>query len=176
MKKTYKVIVQSNTGAEKTVTHNVPEPGLFRGPLKIKAASGLRYELVDVSTGQGSDNIRAKRVGKDLRISFEGRDQVDVMLINYFDHVDAGFSTVIGGTDPGVFFAYLPESGEASSLMGSLREGQASTGMALGGDQLVASGAAVGALVAAAGFGVATLTIKQTDLLIDRPTPSGFND
>jgi hypothetical protein len=152
MKKTYKVIVQSNTGAEKTVTHNVPEPGLFRGPLKIKAASGLRYQLVDVSTGQGPDNIRAKRVGKDLRISFEGRDQVDVMLINYYDHVDAGFSTVIGETDPGVFFAYLPESGEASSLMGSLREGQASTGMALGGDQLVASGAAVGALVAAAGF------------------------
>ena len=149
MKKTYKVIVQSNTGAEKTVTHNVAEPGLFRGPLKIKAAPGARYQLVDVSTGQGPDNIRAKRVGKDLRISFEGRDQVDVMIINYYDHVDAGFSTVIGETDPGVFWAYLPESGEASSLMGSLREGQASTGMALGGDQLVASGAAVGALVAA---------------------------
>ena len=31
-------------------------------------------------------------------------------------------------------------------------------------------------LVTAAGFGVATLTIKQTDLLIDRPTPSGIND
>ena len=149
MKKTYKVIVQSNVGTEKTVAHNVPEPGTFWGPLKIKAAPGARYQLVDVSTGQGPDNIRAKRVGKDLRISFEGRDQVDVMIINYYDHVDAGFSTVIGETDPGVFFAYLPESGEASSLMVSLREGQASTGMALGGDQLVASGAAVGALVAA---------------------------
>ena len=31
-------------------------------------------------------------------------------------------------------------------------------------------------LVAAAGFGVATLTIKQTDLLIDIPMPSGIND
>ena len=29
-------------------------------------------------------------------------------------------------------------------------------------------------LVAAAGFGVATLTIEQTDLLIDRLTPSGL--
>ena len=31
-------------------------------------------------------------------------------------------------------------------------------------------------LVAAAGFGVATLTIKQTDLSMDRFTPLGFND
>jgi hypothetical protein len=46
----------------------------------------------------------------------------------------------------------MPESGESALLMGSLGDGHVSTGMALGGDQVVASGAAVGALVGAAGF------------------------
>lgn len=152
MKKSYKVIVKANQGAEKSTVHDVPEPGSLMGALKIKAQPGARYQLVDNSTGQGPDNIRARRVGKDLRISFEGRLDVDVIITDYYEHVDPGFSTVIGETDPGVFYAYMPESGESALLMGSLGDGHVSTGMALGGDQVVASGAAVGALVGAAGF------------------------
>jgi Bacterial Ig-like domain len=152
MKKSYKVIVKANQGAEKSIVHDVPEPGSQMGALKIKAQPGARYQLLDNTTGQGPDNIRARRVGKDLRISFEGRLDVDVIITDYYEHTDPGFSTVIGETDPGVYYAYMPESGESALLMGSLGDGHVSTGMALGGDQVVASGAAVGALLGAAGF------------------------
>jgi hypothetical protein len=152
MKKSYKVIVKANQGAEKSIVHDVPEPGSLMGALKIKAQPGARYQLVDNTTDQGPDNIRARRVGKDLRISFEGRLDVDVIITDYYEHTDPGFSTVIGETDPGVYYAYMPESGESALLMGSLGDGHVSTGMALGGDQVVASGAAVGALVGAAGL------------------------
>ena len=85
MKNAYKIIVNNAQGSAKTLTHDVPAPGSFWGPLKIKATPGARFQLVDVSTGQGPDNIRVKRVGKDLRISFEGRDKVDVMITDYYE-------------------------------------------------------------------------------------------
>jgi hypothetical protein len=152
MKNSYKVIVKANQGEEKPITHDVPAPGSLWGALKIKATPGTRYQLVDNATGQGPDNIRVKRAGNDLRISFEGRDEADVVISNYYEQTQPGFGAVIGETDPDVYYAYMPESGETAALMGNLPDGASQFGMALGGDQVVASGAAVGALVAAAGF------------------------
>lgn len=152
MKNSYKVIVKAHQGADKPITHDVPAPGSLWGALKIKAAPGARYQLVDNATGQGPDNIRVKRTGNDLRISFEGRDDADVVIANYYEQTEPGFGAVIGETDPDVYYAYMPESGETAALMGNLPDGASQVGMALGGEQVVASGAAVGALVAAAGF------------------------
>lgn len=150
MKNAYKIIVNNAQGSAKTLTHDVPAPGSFWGPLKIKASPGARYQLVDVNTGQGPDNIRVKRMGKDLRISFEGRDEVDVMITDYFDQ--AGNQGLVGEVQAGVLHPYVPESGESSQMLSRLADGANSTGMALGHEQLAASGAAAGALVAAAGF------------------------
>ena len=150
MKNAYKIIVNNAQGSAKTLTHDVPAPGSFWGPLKIKANPGARYQLVDVNTGQGPDNIRVKRVGKDLRISFEGRDNVDVMITDYYEH--AGNESLVGEVEAGVLHAYVPESGDSTQMLSRLTDGAKSTGMALGNEQLAASGAAVGALVAAAGF------------------------
>lgn len=152
MKNSYKVIVKAIQGAEKSTTHDVPAPGSLWGGLKIKATPGVRYQLVDNATGQGPDNIRVKRAGNDLRISFEGRDDADVVISNYYEQTEPGFGAVIGETDPDVYYAYIPESGETAALIGNLPDGVSQVGMALGGEQVVASGAAVGALVAAAGF------------------------
>jgi len=150
MKNAYKIIVNNAQGSAKTLTHDVPAPGSFWGPLKIKATPGARYQLVDVNTGQGPDNIRVKRVGKDLRISFEGRDNVDVMITDYYEH--AGNESLVGEIEAGVLHAYVPESGESTQMLSRLADGANSTGMALGSEQLAASGAAVGGLVAAAGL------------------------
>lgn len=149
MKNAYKIIVNNAQGSAKTLTHDVPAPGSFWGPLKIKANPGMRYQLVDVNTGQGPDNIRVKRVGKDLRISFEGRDTVDVMITDYYEH--AGNESLVGEVEAGVLHAYVPETGDAAQMLSRLTDGAKSTGMALGSEQLAGSGAAVGALVAAAG-------------------------
>lgn len=152
MKNSYKVIVKTQQGAQKNITHDVPAPGSFGGALKIKAAPGARYQLVDNTTGQGPDNIRVQRAGNDLRISFEGRDEADVVISHYYEQTEPNFGAVIGETDPDVYHAYMPESGETAALIGNLSDGASNVGMALGGEQVVASGAAVGALVAAAGF------------------------
>lgn len=152
MKNAYQVIVKANQGAAKSTTHEVPEPGSWWGALKIKAVPGARYQLIDKGTGQGPDNIRVKRAGNDLRISFEGREEADLVITDYYEYTAPGFGAVIGETDPGVYYAYTPESGQTAALMGNLPDGTANVGMALGGDQVVASGAAVGALVAVAGF------------------------
>jgi hypothetical protein len=152
MKNSYKVVVKSNQGNAKTTTHDVPEPGSWWGALKIKAVPGARYQLIDKTTGQGPDNIRVKRVGNDLRISFEGREDADLVISDYYEQTVPGFGAVIGETEPGVYFAYTPELGQTSALMGNLSDGASNIGMALGGEPVAASGAAVGALVAVAGF------------------------
>jgi hypothetical protein len=150
MKNAYKIMVNKAPGSANTLTHDVPAPGSFWGPLKIKATPGARYQLVDVNTGQGPDNIRVKRVGKDLRISFEGRDKVDVMITDYYEQ--AGHESLVGEVEAGVLHPYVPESGESSQMLSRLADGANSTGMALGNEPLAASGAAAAALVAAAGF------------------------
>lgn len=152
MKNSYKVVVKSNQGNAKTVTHDVPAPGSWWGALKIKAVPGARYQLIDNTTGQGPDNIRVKRAGNDLRISFDGREDADLVISDYYEYTEPGFAALIGEADPGVFHAYLPESGQTSALVGNLPDGASDVGMALGGEQVGASGAAVGALVAVAGF------------------------
>lgn len=152
MKNSYKVVVKSNQGNAKTVTHDVPAPGSWWGALKIKAVPGARYQLIDNTTGQGPDNIRVKRAGNDLRISFDGREDADLVISDYYEYTEPGFAALIGEADPGVFHAYLPESGQTSALVGNLPDGASNVGMALGGEQVGASGAAVGALVAVAGF------------------------
>lgn len=152
MKNEYQVIVKSNQGSAKSATHDVPQPGSWWGALKVKAIPGARYQLVDKTTGQGPDNIRVKRAGNDLHISFEGREEADLVITDYYEYTVPGFGAVIGETDPGVFYAYTPESGQTSALMGNLPDGATHIGMALGGDPVAASGAAVGALVAVAGF------------------------
>jgi hypothetical protein len=100
MNTSYQLIVKTPQGAEKPSVHDVPQPGSFFGPLKIKAQSGARYQLVDNTTGQGPDNIRVRRVGQDLRISFEGREDVDVIITHYYESANL---TVIGETAPNVF-------------------------------------------------------------------------
>lgn len=150
MKNAYKIIVKNAQDSAKTLTHDVPAPGSFWGPLKIKAIPGARFQLVDVNTGQGPDNIRVKRVGKDLRISFEGRDTVDVMITDYYEQ--AGNESLVGEVDAGVLRAYVPETGDSAQMLSRLTDGARSAGMALGNAPLAAAGAAAGALVAAAGF------------------------
>lgn len=153
MKNSYKVIVKSNQGNTETTTHDVPAAGSWWGALKIKAQPGARYQLIDNITGQGPDNIRVKRVGPDLRISFEGRDAADLVITRYYDEPETSQGPVVGEVEPGTLHLYVPESGESASLLGNLADGTSSVGMALGSQAVLPSGAAVGGLLAAAGIG-----------------------
>lgn len=148
MKKSYKVKI--NQGSEKSTTVDIPAAA--NQPIKIKSLPAAKYLLVDETTGMAPDNIRVKRIGKDLSVSFSGSNATDLLITDYYENTVAGFNAVIGEVESGVYHAYIPESGAAASTVASLSDGGKSVGMALGGEQVVASGAAVGALLAAAGF------------------------
>ena len=147
MKKSYKVKI--NQGTENATIVDIPASATQ--PVKVKAVTAAKYLLVDETTGMAPDNIRAKRIGKDLSISFTGSSATDLLITDYYENTVAGFNALIGEAETGVYHAYMPESGEASSMVPSLSEGGKFVGMALGGEQL-ATGAAAGALIAASGF------------------------
>jgi hypothetical protein len=149
MKKSYQIIAKSGQGNEHFVTHAVPAQGSFWGALKIKAKPGVHYQLVDLATGQAPDNIRVKRSGKDLRISFEGHENIDAMIIDYYEYM--GNEGLTGESERGALHVYVPESGDSAQLVGRLPDGANSIGMALGQAQWMASSSS-GAMVAAAGF------------------------
>ena len=150
MKNAYKVIVQARQGQAQSTTYELAEQGASRGPLTIKALPGARYQLIDNSTGQGPDNIRVKRVGQDLRISFDGREDADLVMSAYYAEPVAG--AVIGEVGPGSYHAYIPETGETAAMIGNLTDSARSVGMALGGEPLGVTGAAAAGLAVVAGF------------------------
>jgi hypothetical protein len=118
--------------------------------LRIKAAAGVRYQLEDSATGFAPENIRAKRVGNDLRLSMEGSLEADIVIENYYEVMPAGYNAVIGQAESGRFYEYIPESASGAASVQALSPNSSPVGMALGGAEVQDSGAAVGVLAAAA--------------------------
>lgn len=82
MAKQFKVLV--NSGKDQEVqTFNAEQGAGQRGrALEIKAQAGAKYQLVEVGKGKNlaPDNIKAKRVGKNLHLMFEADEQADVVI------------------------------------------------------------------------------------------------
>lgn len=150
MSKTYKIKVNSGQGEAKFV--DIPQVGNTGKPLTVKAVAGGKYQLVDASTGFAPENIRANRVGKNLQVFFEGRNTADLVVEDYYDVTAEGFNALIGEAESGRFYEYIPESAAGNTAVPALADGSRQIGMALGGAEINPSGAAVGALVAAAGL------------------------
>ena len=150
MIKTYKIKVNQGAGEAKFV--DIPQAGVSGQPLSVQAVPGGKYLLMDGSTGYAPENIRASRSGKDLQVFFEGRAQPDLVIEDYYEVAPEGFNGLIGESESGLFYEYIPETALGNSAVPMLADGSTQVGMALGGPEINASGAAVGALVAAAGL------------------------
>ena len=150
MSKTYKIKLNQGQGEAKFL--DIPQAGGAGNALMVKAVAGGKYQLVDASTGYAPENIRAMRSGKNLLVFFEGRNTADLMIENYYDVAPEGFNGLIGEAESGRIYEYIPETAVGFSSVAMLAEGSAQVGMALGGVEVFASGAAVGTLVAAAGL------------------------
>lgn len=107
---------------------------------------------MDPTTGYAPENIRASRSGKDLKVFFEGRTTADLVVQDYYEVAPEGFNGLIGEAESGRFYEYIPESAVGNTAVPLLADGSNQVGMALGGAEINASGAAVGALVAVAGL------------------------
>lgn len=150
MSKSYKIKVNQGGGEAKFV--DIPQVSGGGQTLAVKAVPGGKYQLVDTSTGYGPENIRATRSGQNLKVYFEGRGQPDLVIEDYYKETPEGFNGLIGEAESGRFYEYIPETAAGNSSVPLLADGSNQVGMALGGAEINASGAAVGALVAAAGL------------------------
>ncbi|PUE41819.1 Ig-like domain-containing protein [Limnohabitans sp. Bal53] len=150
MSKSYKIKVNQGPGEAKFV--DIPQAGASGKALAVKAVPGGKYQLLDAGTGYAPENIRASRSGKNLQVFFEGRSQPDLIIEDYYEVTPEGFNGLIGESESGRFYEYIPESATANSTVPLLADGSNLVGMALGGAEINASGAAVGALVAAPGL------------------------
>ena len=153
MKKSYKVKILPDQGLATLVEINT---STSLGATTVNGLPGLRFQLIDNSTGLAPDTIRVIRKGRDLRVSFDGREQADLIITDFYSPSGASQSDLIGELQVGVYHAYIPESGEWSRSLGQMGDGSPSTGMALGAGQILVEEfiepAALGGVVAAAGL------------------------
>ncbi len=145
MKKTYQIKI--NQGKE-SQTFDIVQGGVKGQALTLKAVAGARYQLVDQETTYGPENIRTSRIGKDLHISFEGSNTTDVVIEDYYQAMPEGFNGLIGEAETGKFYEYIPENASGLASVPLLTHSGQVVGMALGGSEVAASGAAVGVLAA----------------------------
>ena len=145
MKKTYQLKTNAIKG-EPQVIDIAPATG--KAPVTVPAAAGARYELIDAQTRSGPDNIRVQRKGNHLQVFFDGDTEAGVVIEDFYQvHTDST-PTLVGRTDQGTFYEYIPEIAAPSAIVTNLNDTGIAYGVALGGQELAAtSGAAIGALV-----------------------------
>jgi uncharacterized protein YfaP (DUF2135 family) len=189
MSKKFKIIV--NTGnADNNQSVEVTQGQGGRGqPVRLQAKAGAKYQLLDLEKAKavGPDYVKVKRVGKNLHILFEGSTEADVIIEDYYDVMPEGYNGVVGQAENGNFYEYIPEDPDVKGLIPQLADGGQAVSVALGGAEVVGSGAAIavlafnpllaglgllgaGAAAAAAGAGgggTTPVTGQKTALAID---------
>ena len=151
MNKTYQLKTNAIQGEQQVID---VKPAVGKAPVKLTAAPGARYELIDASTKAAPDNIRVMRKGSNLQIFFDGDTEPGAVIENLYQaHTDEQ-PTLVGSTESGKLYEYIPESAAPSAVVAHLGDTGYAYGMALGGAELTAgSGAAVGLLApVVAGF------------------------
>ncbi len=100
-------------------------------PDVIKAGRNVNYEFIDQSIARAPNHVITKRVGGDLHISFE-RDgvQPDLIIEDFYDNED---QALIGLSEDGNYYYYVPDTGEVYDYVTQLEVG-AVEGQALGGE------------------------------------------
>ena len=143
--KQYKVVV--NTGkAEDNKFLDVAQGAGDRGqPLRIKAQAGVKYQLqeVDGKKNAAPEYVKVKRVGKDLHIIFEDDTTAGVIIEDYYGTMPEGYNGVIGKAENGSFYEYIPEDPTAKGLIPELADGGQGVNVALGGQEVQGTGAAL---------------------------------
>jgi VCBS repeat-containing protein len=163
MAKLYKVIVNAKgtEAKEVKVLQGASEKG---DPIHIAVTRDMRLELQDVAKGSNlaPDQVRLKRMGKNLWLYFDGSEVADVVLDDYYsnDSDAKGEPPVLAGyAENGEAYEYIPQDPEVSSLSGALKEGNVPVIMSLGGGALGGFELSALPLVAAAGGGIGGLLL-----------------
>ena len=150
--KQYKVLVNSSKAENKQILEIAQGAGDRGQPARIKAQVGVKYQLEEVAQDKNvaPQYVKAKRVGKDLHITFEGDSAADLIIEDYYSVMPEGYNAVVGQAENGAFYEYLPEDPSVKGLISELTDGAQGVNVALGGQEVQGAGAAVGILAAAA--------------------------
>lgn len=153
MKKSYKVKILPSKGAATIVDLS---PSMAWGPTRLNAQPDSRVQLIDSVTGLAPDTIRVNRKGRDLLVSFDGQEQADLIITDFYNASGASQNVLVGESTIGVYHAYIPESGDWSRSLEEMGDGATLIGMALGAAQIpideARESAAGGGFVPLAGF------------------------
>lgn len=148
MSKKFKIIV--NTGnADNNQSVEVTQGQGGRGqPVRLQAKAGAKYQLLDLEKAKavGPDYVKVKRVGKNLHILFEDSTEADVIIEDYYEVMPEGYNGVVGQAENGNFYEYIPEDPDVKGLIPELTDGGQAVSVALGGAEVVGTGAAIGIL------------------------------
>ena len=186
---TYKVTIkngQSGTQQGK----DLPSPADGQpSPARVKAQAGDKYQLEALSGDQrfAPDKVKLKRVGSNLHIALDEAADASLIVEDYYSVMPEGYNGVVGQAENGNFYEYIPEDPDVKGLIPQLADGGQAVSVALGGAEVVGSGAAIallafnpllaglgllsaGAAAAAAGAGgggTTTVAGQKTALAID---------
>lgn len=145
MAKQFKVLV--NNGKEQDVqTFNAEQGAGQRGrPLIIKAQAGAKYQLVESAkrNNLAPNNVKAKRVGKNLHLMFEADNEADVIIEDYYGVIGDGYNGIVGKAENGRFYEYLTEDPTDPGLIPLLKDNMTAVTQALGGAEVSGAGAAI---------------------------------
>jgi VCBS repeat-containing protein len=162
MAKTYKILVNDGKGTDIKPVSVVQGTGEKGEPVRMVAKRGWRFELQDEIKGRdlAPDQVRVKRMGKNLGVMFDGSKNSDVVIEDFYaDNTDAdkdnGMPTLVGLAENGGMYEYVPQDPAASSMPGTLKDGNTPVIVSLGGGPLTGDFVLAGLpLVAAAGGGL----------------------
>jgi len=166
MSKKYKVVVNVGKNENNEVIDVVQNQGDRGQTLRIPAKAGAKYQLQEVGKDKNAapEYVRVKRLGKNLHLTFEDGTQSDVVIEDYYEVMPEGYNGIVGETEQGIFYEYIPEDPNTMGLIPRLADGGELVSVALGGGEVVGSGAEIGLLafnpllaaLGLAGAGIAT--------------------
>lgn len=141
MAKLYKLLVNDGNGAEAKPINVMQGVGDKGAPVRIVAQKGVRYELQDPTKAKAAapDQVRVKRVGKNLTLMFDGSQKPDVVVEDFYamgSAKEGNFPKLAGLAENGSAYEYIPQDPALSSVTPALADGNTPVLMALGGGPL----------------------------------------
>ena len=148
MAKQFKVLVNTGNAQSNQVLDVTQGQGAKGQPLRIAAKAGAKYQLqeLDKNKEAAPEYVKVKRVGKNLHILLENSTEADIIIEDYYEVMPEGYNGVVGQAENGNFYEYIPEDPDVKGLIPQLADGGQTVSVALGGAEVVGSGAAVGVL------------------------------
>lgn len=136
MSKKIQILVSTGRPETTTIHAVIPGSGAKGKPTLVKAIQDARYQLEDMAQqGVGPQNIRIRRVGKNLHVLFDENRTADLIIVGYYDEeaLDDENRGLYGRADDGRLYEYIPEDPDAAGMTANLADSGLPVSQVLGG-------------------------------------------